>query len=297
MPGLSTQELEAGRGLIELLARVNPQLTPHELKDLLPAYKDFIPYRKGYGLWSSLATLSRVMQDYFQYDKVALLISGVAAGGKDSLREEIERIAPGLLFKLVTGTSRKPREGEAHGKDYYFYHDSVTFQKAVKQGAFIEWVKQSDRFYGLPKQSLQDALTHPSPVICTHVEMSAWPKVEKYLATQAGVKIFALKLFVLPQMSFLEYGDWLHERREDVDSRLIRAGWEIAEAPNKADFIVTNRIREDRHPLTYTAQTVVNHTLRLLSSSKGLSGFPLPFDISPGIGGVEDVVHFHDTVE
>lgn len=296
MPSLSIQELESGRALTELLFRANPRLTPDKLGSFVPAYKNFIPMRKAYGLWSSLETLPRVMKHYFQYDKVALLISGIAAGGKDAVREEIERISPGLLFKLVTGTSRKPREGEVDGKEYYFFNDPATFQTAVESGAFIEWVQQGKRFYGLPKQSLQDALTYTSPVICSHVEMSAWPKVEEYLAAQTNVKTFVLKLFVLPYMNFAEYRNWLSQRRDDVSSRLLRTGWEIAEAPKKADFIVTNRIREDKHPLTYTAQAVVNHSLLLLSSHEGFSSFPTPFSISPGIAGVENVVHFHDNV-
>lgn len=285
MSNFSPQELDSARALTELLSRVNPQLLPNELASFVPEYENFIPMRKAYGLWSSSEEFSRIMRNYFQYDKVALLISGVAAGGKDAIREEIERLSPGLLFKLVTGTSRKPREGEVHGRDYYFFDNPTNFQTAVQNGDFVEYVQQGERFYGLPKQSLQAALAHPSPIICSHVEMSAWSKVEEYLASQTDFKTFVLKLFVLPYMQFSEYKEWLAQRRDDVSSRLERAGWEIAEAPHRTDLIVTNRIRDDQHSLKWTAQAVLDHTLKLLTdeSRQGHKSFTTPFQVSPGV--------------
>lgn len=297
MSNLSEQEQLRGRTLVEQLSRVNPRLSPNELRNLIPAYKEFIPMRKAIGLWSTLEAFPRIMRGHGQYDKVALLLSGVASGGKDAIRQEIEDLFPGVLLKPVSATSRKPREGEVEGKDYYF-KDPASFQTAVENDEFIEWVQQGERFYGLPKQSMQDALTNPSPIVCAQVEMSAWPLVEEYIAGQSDVKTFVLKLFVLPFISFSEYRNMLEQTRDDVGSRLVRSGWEIAEAPNRADFIVTNRFRDTGDSLRYTAQAVVNHSLMLIPPQRGydyaLSS--IPFEISRGIYEANDVVRHHDNV-
>jgi guanylate kinase len=298
MAALSQKEQRLGKKIIDLLTANNPRLSPLELSPFISAYDNFMPLQKSYGLWPSAETMPHLVKNYFRYDKVALLISGVAAGGKDSLREEIETLYPDLLFKLVTGTSRKPREDEVEGKDYYFFESAESFQSAVRNEKFIEWVQQGERFYGLPEQSLLDGLKQPLPVICTHVEMSAWSKVEKFLASQTSVRTFVIKLFVLPYMTFAQYKEWLSNRRDDLEARLVRTGWEIAEAPLRADFIVTNRIGDDRRALTYTAQAVVNHTLKLLTpeKQKQFESLPMPFIMMPEVGCFEDVIKCHDSV-
>lgn len=50
-----------------------------------------------------------------------VILSGPACVGKGALQRAIERVSPGLLkSRPVLCHSRSPREGEVHGKDYYF---------------------------------------------------------------------------------------------------------------------------------------------------------------------------------
>jgi len=284
--------------MVDRLFQANPILNPIELGKVFPAYNDFTPHRKGYSLWSTLETLPGITSRYFQQDKIILLISGVAAGGKDAIRETIEELMPDFTYKAVTATSRKPREGEVHGLDYYFYKSPEEFMDAVERGELIEWVAQGKRLYGMPKQSLIDALSRPEPVVTSHVEMeSGWPGIDRLVKSGSLDKnVFALKVFVLPNMTFGQYAkEWLPGRRDDVESRLLRAAWEISVAANNADIIVTNTMSKNLTALEWESQALVKQCIRLLKSeySFGYPKFDVPFPISPGIGGDQLVVDYH----
>ena len=293
---LSKKEIESGKNIIKLLLKKNPKLLPHQLKDLIPDYQKFFPHPDKYGLWSSIKTKNKKFNQ--KYDKILLLLSGVTAGGKDAIHQEMEKLAPSLFLKTVTGTSRPPREGEIHTKDYYFFENQKIFRQSIENNEFLEYIKRGNEFYGLPKKSLDDAIHHPNPIVYSQIEMSGWSKVEKYISHITETKIFTLKIFVMPDMSFSQYKEWLIQKRsnEDIDSRLNKTGWEIKKAAKKADFIITNRIRENSQTLTYTAQTIINQVTKLLNSSD-FPQFPSPFNINKDLTNIEDILNFHDSIK
>ena len=54
-------------------------------------------------------------------DKKLVILSGPACVGKGPLRKALRRQHPDLQYQeLVLCTSRKPREGEVHGREFYF---------------------------------------------------------------------------------------------------------------------------------------------------------------------------------
>jgi guanylate kinase len=293
---LSKKDIESGKNIIDILLKTNSKLSPHILKDIIPDYKKFFPHPDKYGLWSSPKTKNKKFNQ--KYDKVMLLLSGVTAGGKDAIREEMERLAPNLFKKTITGTSRPPRPGETHGKDYYFFENQKIFKQSIKNNEFIEYIKRGETFYGLSKKSLNKAIKHPSPIVYSQIEMSGWSKVERYISHITETKIFTLKVFVMPDMNFSQYKEWLIQKRSDNDlnSRLNKTGWEIKRAAKKADFIITNRIRENGQTLTYTAQTIINQVTQLLNSSN-FPQFPPPFNIDKELTDIEEILNLHDSIK
>lgn len=292
-PNISKKEIESGQETFEKLLQLNCKFLPHHLEKIISEYKNFSPHISKYGLWSSNKSKTKKFNQ--KYSKLFLLFNGVAAAGKDAIKEEMNRLVPNLFSTTVTGTSRQPREGEVHEKDYYFFNGPKDFKKALKNGEFIEYVQQGDRFYGLPKKSLDQALKNSSPIIYSQLELSAWTKMEKYLSQKTEVKV--IKIFVLPHMDFLEYQNWLNQKRDDeVNVRLMRTCWEIKKAPKKADFIVTNRIKENTNSLTLTAQAIINQLLDFLDLPD-ISKFDLPFDIKQKTSDTEKILKFHDSIK
>lgn len=227
-------------------------------------------------------------------------LSGVSAGGKDAAREEMERIAPGSVRRVVTATSRPPKPGEQDRVDYYFYPGVQAFDKAVANGEFIEYVTQGDRRYGLPKQSVDDALTGPEPFVVTHVEMfSGWPRLAAHLETTyaEGNRPFFLRVFILPEMSARDYFlEWLpsHRPAAEVESRANRAAVEIWEAPRRAHFLVTNVMSADQPTLRWEATTLLGHMSRLLRPEVSAPVLPHTPDI--GVGYYRNIPAAQDTI-
>jgi len=295
---ISQKDIDSGREIIKILTEKNPRLIPYQLKDIISDYQRFSLTLQKYGLWQS--TRSKQKKCKQKYSKVMLLFSGVTAGGKDAIYQEIEVLAPNLFKKTITGTSRLPREGEIEGKDYIFFKDNKSFRYSLKNNEFLEHIKRGDKFYGLPKKSLDEAINSPSPIIYSQIEMSGWSKAEKYLKTITQNQIFTLKVFVLPDLNFSEYQNWLIQKRknEDIDVRLAKTGWEIKKAPKKADFIVSNKIREDKKSLNLIAKTIINQISEILDY-QDFPNFPPEFTIDKKLKktkDIETILSFHDSI-
>lgn len=81
-----------------------------------------------------------------------MVISGPSGVGKTTLcnyliRKEI-RLKP-----CVTATTRRPRDGEIDGVDYFFISKSY-FRKGIKNKKFVEYTRLFGNYYGTPISSL-----------------------------------------------------------------------------------------------------------------------------------------------
>jgi len=229
--------------LKQQLSQLNPALCPDKLSKFFPEYSNFSRNRDRFGIWHTADIKQRIKKNKNKYSKVLLLLSGVAGGGKDAIREKINELYPNSIFKIITATSRQPRENEQHAIDYYFYDSAPAFKKAIQNDELLEWVTQGSRLYGLPKISLTDSLKRPEAIAVTHVEMTAWPKVSKFIEQDIEDKPFILKVFVMPHMKYDRYADeWLRDQREDYDARMSRTLWELDKAPHEADLLISNHI-------------------------------------------------------
>lgn len=289
-----------GPRLRSRLIDANPLLRPDALRELIPAYDGWYLHRHGYRLWSTSETLLHVLRHSFFHPKVKVGLSGVSAGGKDAAREEMERIAPGFVRRVVTATSRPPKPGEQDRADYYFYPGPEAFDTAVADGAFIEHVTQGDRRYGLPKRSIDDALTGTEPFVVTHVEMfSGWPRLAAHLETTyaEGNRPFFLRVFILPEMRARDYFlDWLPSHRPpgEVESRANRAAVEIWEAPQCAHFLITNVMSADQQTIRWEAVTLLRYMNALLRP--GIPAPVLPDVPDLGVGWLPNVPAAQDTI-
>jgi len=86
-------------------------------------------------------------------DTMLLIISGPAGCGKTTVCERLMEDFNGSIARVITATSREPREGEVHGKDYYFI-DPETFEKRIEAGDFYEYAQVHGRYYGVLKEEV-----------------------------------------------------------------------------------------------------------------------------------------------
>src|SRR4051794_4682389 len=81
-----------------------------------------------------------------QSSKTLIIICGSSGTGKTSVKNML--VQDPEFVKIVTSTTRTPRTGEEHGKDYYFITEEIFNQELVK-GRFLEHVIYDGNYYGL----------------------------------------------------------------------------------------------------------------------------------------------------
>lgn len=82
------------------------------------------------------------------------VLSAPSGTGKSTLAKRLVREVPGLIFS-ISFTTRKPREGEVDGQDYFFV-DGATFDKMVAEDGFVEWVHVYGNRYGTGRAWIQE---------------------------------------------------------------------------------------------------------------------------------------------
>lgn len=91
---------------------------------------------------------------------IFFLMVGPSGVGKGTILEGIKedwKNDDRFLFP-VTATTRDPREGEVHGKDYFFM-SKEDFKKGIENDEFLEYaIVHGENYYGLPKKQVFDAL-------------------------------------------------------------------------------------------------------------------------------------------
>ena len=91
------------------------------------------------------------------YKNKILIIVGPSGVGKDTLMQKVFEKHPGFFKKGVTHTSRKIREGEKEGFNYY-YVTKEEFLKLDAEGGLVEHNFYNGNYYGLSKMELEKGL-------------------------------------------------------------------------------------------------------------------------------------------
>ena len=82
-----------------------------------------------------------------------LALCGQSAAGKDTLLQEILKLNRPDTHEIVSCTTRPPREGEVHGKNYYFLTNEE-FANKIENGEMLEATVFRDWCYGTSLDSL-----------------------------------------------------------------------------------------------------------------------------------------------
>jgi guanylate kinase len=84
-----------------------------------------------------------------------LIVSSPSGAGKTTLTNALRENEPGVLFS-VSHTTRKPRAGEVHGREYYFV-DRPEFERLVREDTFLEWAEVHGNLYGTSRAEIERA--------------------------------------------------------------------------------------------------------------------------------------------
>ena len=84
-----------------------------------------------------------------------IVVSGPSGSGKSTLLKRLLDQYPDTFRFSVSHTTRAPREGEQHGKDYH-YTNKDDFRKMVDEGGFIEHAQFGSNLYGTSVQAVKN---------------------------------------------------------------------------------------------------------------------------------------------
>jgi guanylate kinase len=162
-----------------------------------------------------------------------LVMSSPSGAGKTTLSRRLLAADP-MITMSVSVTTRAPRPGEVHGKDYHFIaHEE--FGRLRDRGDLLEYAEVFGNFYGTPKRPVMDALQAGRDVLFD----IDWQGTQQL---GAAMEEDLVRIFILPP-SAEELRERLIGRAQDsastVAKRMAKASAEISHWP-EYDYVIVN---------------------------------------------------------
>ena len=187
---------------------------------------------------------------------VLSVISGFSGVGKGTIVKKL--VAEEDYALSISATSRAPREGEVHGREYFFLTRDE-FHSMIESDGLIEWAEYVNNFYGTPREYVEERLAEGKDVILEIEPQGALKIKEKYPEA-------ALIFIVPPNAKELE-NRLIGRGTEEADTikkRLKRAA-EETEYIDNYEYIVVNDNLDD-------AVRDIHHIIQAASHKKDRTG-------------------------
>ena len=152
------------------------------------------------------------------------IVAAPSGAGKSTLVNALLAQEPGIKLSIST-TTRPPRPGETHGKEYFFT-SAEDFVARADAGEFLEWAEVHGNYYGTSRLIVEQEMKTGTDILL-EIDWQGARQVRKQFPTAAGI-------FILPP-SIAALEERLYKRGQDephvITKRLLAAGGEIAHAP------------------------------------------------------------------
>ncbi len=162
-----------------------------------------------------------------------LVLSGPSGAGKSTIINKASKDIGDFYFSVST-TTRAPRAGEEHGREYYFV-TKEEFEEGIKNGDFLEYALVHGNYYGTSLKPVKEALSQGKLVIFD-IDVQGHRLVRDALgALVSSIFITPPSLEELEKRLLLRNSD----DKEVIQKRLQNAKEEI-QALNEYDFVIIN---------------------------------------------------------
>jgi len=163
-----------------------------------------------------------------------LVISGPSGSGKGTVCGQLISRCPELGLKLsISATTRPPRPGEEHGREYLFL-GREEFERLAASGGFLEYASIYGNLYGTPAGPVRESLARGESVIL-EIDVQGGLQVREKFPD-------AVLIFLIPpgreELKYRLSGRGT-ESPEEIEKRII---WVDSELPmmSRYDYIVIN---------------------------------------------------------
>jgi guanylate kinase len=161
-----------------------------------------------------------------------IIISSPSGAGKTTLCNKLLEEFNNLRFS-TSHTTRKPRQGEVDGKDYFFVRDDE-FESMIENELFIEWAYVHGHRYGTARAEVRAAATAGKDLLFD-VDFQGAQQIKEQYPNAVGV-------FVLPP-SIQELQNRLRARGTETPeslNRRFKAALEEIANHHLFDYLVVN---------------------------------------------------------
>ena len=166
-------------------------------------------------------------------DGIMIILSSPSGAGKTTLVKLLSESRD--FYTSISHTTRKPRNNEEEGKDYYFVNNDQ-FQNLIKKKEFLEYANVFSHLYGTTKTPVIKNLENSKNVVFD----IDWQGTEQIKKKNLEYKL--LTLFVLPPSKKVLFNRLSNRDMKDkliVDDRMKEFNKDILHWKNY-DYVVIN---------------------------------------------------------
>ena len=166
---------------------------------------------------------------------LVLVISGPSGVGKDTVWKQSQGCLS-TFARAVTCTTRKRREHEVEGRDYFFVSNEQ-FAHMIAHDELIEHAQNHGNFYGVPQSSIFERINNGLDVVCV-IDVQGAVVIRRLFPT-------AVLVFIKPPegSEFKTLAERIQSRQSvdpsELQTRLQTATWEMSQV-HLYDFEVVN---------------------------------------------------------
>lgn len=161
-----------------------------------------------------------------------LVLSAPSGGGKTTLARALLAARPDTAYS-VSATTRGPRDGEEHGKAYYFL-TPLEFERRVAAGEFLEWAEYAGNRYGTLRSEVERIFASGKHAVLD-IEVQGARKVRANFPE-------AVHVYVLPPSAtvLLERLQGRGDLPPEVVRRRVQTAVQELSAVGEYDYVVIN---------------------------------------------------------
>lgn len=160
------------------------------------------------------------------------IVAAPSGAGKSSLVNALLAQEPGIVLS-VSFTTRAPRPGEQHGREYFFASEAEFLEREAN-GEFLESAKVHGNYYGTSRLVIEEQNRAGKDVLL-EIDWQGAQQVRKQFREAVGIFILPPSIAALEQR--------LRKRGQDSDDviarRVFNAAGEIAHAA-EFDYVIIN---------------------------------------------------------
>ncbi len=163
---------------------------------------------------------------------VIIAVSAPSGTGKTTIVKKILNDFPELVFS-ISATTRKKRDYEAEGIDYFFITENE-FKSKIEKGEFIEWEKFYDYYYGTFKSYIDENINKGKSVI-VEIDVKGALALKKIYPDSVLIFIYPPSIGELVK----RLTNRQTENETDLKKRIERAKMELS-LKDKFDYFIKN---------------------------------------------------------